>query len=302
MAATSAADGSTWSSMTSTPTTRGRSPPAPAFSGNPTTTATATADTVPATSKETSGASVPAPFHSTGAGRAPGTQPTPLQVLRGSRQLTAHRRQRDVDDRIVHHHQQDAQAQDRQDPPAPAVNIGASRADDAHGPAPAAAVVVTRPQCPAGRTGPRGVPWDCSVPGAAARGRSSQPKPDRQDQARGGDAAVSAAGRTLLVWVSRRLDYRAAVAARRWAPTGSTAGRRQIHRWPPAWPYGCPGRAARCRPRGGKNTFRRLAGRVNRAAAVLQVQQAERRRITSRTREVPVNATPMNTPARNGIT
>ncbi len=154
MAATSAADGSTWSSMTSTPTTRGRSPPAPAFSGNPTTTATATADTVPATSKETSGASVPAPFHSTGAGRAPGTQPTPLQVLRGSRQLTAHRRQRDVDDRIVHHHQQDAQAQDRQDPPAPAVNIGASRADDAHGPAPAAAVVVTRPQCPAGRTGP----------------------------------------------------------------------------------------------------------------------------------------------------
>jgi hypothetical protein len=54
--------------------------------------------------------------------------------------------------------------------------------------------------------------------------------------------------------------------------------------------------------RGGKNKFRRLAGRVNRAAAVLQVQQAERRRITSRTREVPVNATPMNTPARNGIT
>src|SRR6266699_5643469 len=72
MAATSAADGSTWSSMTSTPTTRGRSPPAPAYSGNPTTTATATADTVPATSRETSGASAPAQFHSTGAGRPPG--------------------------------------------------------------------------------------------------------------------------------------------------------------------------------------------------------------------------------------
>src|SRR6266567_3964145 len=72
MAATSAADGSTWSSMTSTPTTRGRSPPAPAYLGKPTTTATATADTVPATSKETSGASAPAQFHSTGAGRPPG--------------------------------------------------------------------------------------------------------------------------------------------------------------------------------------------------------------------------------------
>src|SRR6266567_7590115 len=72
MAATPARDGSTWSSMTSTPTTRGRSPPPPAYSGNPTPTATATADTAPGISKETSGASAPAQFHSMGAGRAPG--------------------------------------------------------------------------------------------------------------------------------------------------------------------------------------------------------------------------------------
>jgi uncharacterized glyoxalase superfamily protein PhnB len=44
--------------------------------GEPHDYATATADTVPATSKETSGASAPAQFHSTGAGRPPGTQRT----------------------------------------------------------------------------------------------------------------------------------------------------------------------------------------------------------------------------------
>ncbi len=123
--------------------------------------AAAAAAAVPAAATSEPAPALPggtAPMMASVAGLVVRARPAAMSViaasdLRRSRQLPDHRRQRDVDDRVIHHHQQHAQAQHRQDPPAPALNIDASRAGDAHGPAPAAAVVVTRPQCPAGRPG-----------------------------------------------------------------------------------------------------------------------------------------------------
>ena len=56
----------------------------------------------------------------------------PLQVLGRGGQRAAHRRQGDVDDRVVDHDEQHAQAQDGQDPPAAAVGLGPGRGGGGH--------------------------------------------------------------------------------------------------------------------------------------------------------------------------
>jgi hypothetical protein len=53
----------------------------------------------------------------------------PLERLRGRVELPADRRQRDVDDRVVHNDEQDAEAEHRQDPPPAVVTRGLHEGD-----------------------------------------------------------------------------------------------------------------------------------------------------------------------------